>query len=184
MGNISNAERKRRIRACAEAGPAPTFNYWGSVWCRRCNYQMGIHPNVKGMQMTIEAGVVLDLEGKPIFWHLPPGRTGGSLPDSSELWDVLWENRRRLSGFAHSHPGAGEPGPSYTDVTTFQAIESALGRRIDWWITSSDHVALFRWVGPDKYSYQGILMRTEPDWANRLRELSQPPTKDGKETES
>jgi hypothetical protein len=125
---------------------------------------------------------LLDLEGKPIHWHLPPGRSGGSLPDSRDLWDVIWENRGNISGFAHSHPGSGLPGPSYTDVTTFAAIEAALGRRLDWFITSSDSFVLFRWKGPDKLTYEPHwatyscpeqpILTGEPEWIHRLREAS------------
>ena len=39
----------------------------------------------------IEAGVVIDRAMNPIFWHLPEGRTAGSIPDTRVLWDVLWE---------------------------------------------------------------------------------------------
>lgn len=118
----------------------------------------------------MEAGVLLDREGKPIHWHLPPGRSGGSLPDSRDLWDVIWENRGNISGFAHSHPGSGLPGPSYTDVTTFAAIEQALGRRLNWFITSSDSWALYRWEGPDKLDYK--LLTSDLKWLDRLRAAS------------
>lgn len=122
----------------------------------------------------IEAGVVVDKAGLPVFWHLPLGRTGGSLPDDRTLWDVLWEEfqAERLRGFAHSHPGSGIPGPSYTDVTTFAAIELALGVRLDWWITSSDHVVLLRWLGPDKHTYSSTSVPEAPSWVDELRRLS------------
>lgn len=119
----------------------------------------------------IEAGVVITGAG-PVHWHLPPGRTGGSLPDSRQLWDVFWELRKEeFLGFAHSHPGSGVPGPSGIDRTTFAGVELGLGRRLDWWITSSDHVILLGWQGPGKYDY-GQQLIEEPDWAPRLRELS------------
>lgn len=123
----------------------------------------------------IEAGVVVDKSGQPMHWHLPEGRTAGSLPDSRSLWDVLWNAFRqdRLLGFAHSHPGSGVPGPSYSDVTTFAAVEAALGKRLDWWITSSDHVVLLRWSGPDKISYRATIVTEAPSWAAELRRLSQ-----------
>jgi hypothetical protein len=120
----------------------------------------------------IEAGVVVDLEGQPLHWHLPPGRSGGALPDSRDLWDVIWTNRERISGIAHSHPGQGVPGPSFEDVTTFSAIELALGRRLDWWITSADRVALVRWRGPAKYDYDAEPLESEPSWVAELRRLS------------
>lgn len=122
----------------------------------------------------IEAGVVLDKSGNPLFWHLPEGRTSGSLPDSQTLWQVLWEAFKAdtLLGFAHSHPGFGVPGPSYSDVTTFAAIEAALGKRLDWWITSADHVILLRWSGLDKLSYRATIVTEEPSWLIELRRLS------------
>ncbi len=119
----------------------------------------------------IEAGAVIGLKGEVIHWHLPPGRTGGSLPDSGDLWEVLWEHRTNLLGIAHSHPGGGVPGPSPEDVTTFSAIERALGKKLKWWIASSDHVAVFQWVGPDKYNYAGSPVLA-PAWTYQLRELS------------
>jgi len=95
--------------------------------------------------MSIEAGVVLGQDNEVLYWHLPHTRSGGSLPDSRDLWDVLWENRGVVTGFAHTHPGNGLPGPSYTDVTTFAAVEAGLGKRLDWWILSSDSFVLLRW---------------------------------------
>lgn len=121
----------------------------------------------------MEAGAVIGSDGSVAFWHTPNDRHGGALPDSRQLWDVLWENRTTIQGFAHSHPGGGVPGPSYEDVTTFAAVEAALGRRLSWWITSSDHTSVVRWCGPDKLSYSGSQVLPEPSWTERLRELSE-----------
>lgn len=95
--------------------------------------------------MSTEVGVLVDVNGEPIHWHLPPGSSVVSLPDSRDLWDVIWENRGNVLGFAHSHPGSGSTGPSQTDVTTFRAVEKALGRRLVWWITSSTHLVVCQW---------------------------------------
>lgn len=133
--------------------------------------------------MTIEAGVVVGEGRQPIHWHLPEGRTSGSLPDSRELWDVLWENRQDLRGFAHSHPGSGEPSPSQEDVTTFAAVEAALGRRLCWWITSSDTLVAFHWAGPDRYNYRGFIIQdtAEPAWVRELRKHSNYPEESARE---
>lgn len=130
----------------------------------------------------MEAGVILDLQGEPLYWHLPAARTGGSLPESPELWDTFWQNRHNISGFAHSHPGSGIPGPSYTDVTTFAAIEAGLGRHLDWWITSSDSFVMLRWKGPDRLHYEPHpivfgtpsqpMLTGEPPWIAELRRHS------------
>lgn len=120
----------------------------------------------------IETGVLIGRDGTPIFWHLPPGRSSGNLPDSRELWDVIWENRATLYGFAHSHPGNNRPAPSWEDITTFAAIESALGRRLHWWITSSDVLVLVRWVGPGAHDYGVLGDRYEAPWLTELRRLT------------
>jgi hypothetical protein len=116
----------------------------------------------------MEAGVVIDDQREPIYWHVPPGRTGGSLPDSRDLWSVLWENRATLLGFAHSHPGHGVPGPSSTDVSTFVAVEKALGRPLLWWIVSEDHVVVCR----NEDNWAPRLMNQTQVWLPELRRLS------------
>jgi hypothetical protein len=124
----------------------------------------------------MEAGVVLDMRGEVIREHLPPGRSGGSLPDDRSLWDFIWENRDDVSGIAHSHPGSGTPSPSNTDITTFAAIEAALGKRLDWWIISSDSVVLVTTLPPRmsraSTAYKSIEVRMRPSWFYRLLALS------------
>ena len=122
--------------------------------------------------MSIEAGVLIGLDGQDIFWHLPQNRNGGSLPDSRELWDVIWENRDKVLGFAHSHPGRGIPGPSYEDVTTFAAVEAALGKRLTWWIISSNNCVELHWLGPEKYRYKREVIPDSLFWVERLRKES------------
>jgi hypothetical protein len=115
----------------------------------------------------IEAGVVIT-EAGPVFWHLPAGCSSVVIPDTRKLWDVLWEHRdAELLGFAHSHPGSGTPAPSHTDLTTFAAIESGLGRRLRWWITSFDRIIQLRWEGPGRLDYEGFFVEP-PDWAHQL----------------
>ena len=123
----------------------------------------------------MEVGAVIAKDGSVIHWHLPPNRTSVALPDSRDLWAILWENRDRVAGFAHSHPGSGVPGPSYEDVTTFSGVETGLGRRLQWWITSQDRLAEFRWCGPNLHEYEGwgVQPAQEPRiWIAELRRLS------------
>lgn len=104
--------------------------------------------------MSIENGVLLGLDGQAIYWHTPSGRSAVHLPDSRDLWDVIWENRDVISGFAHSHPGSGlSLGPSYEDITTFSAIELALGRRLIWPIINRTNIVFCEFVGEHKYDY-------------------------------
>ena len=122
-----------------------------------------------------EVGVVVDRDGAVLHWHLPPDRRTAALPDSRDLWDVLWQHREQLLGFAHSHPGRGRPGPSWTDITTFAAIEAALGRRLVWWITSADRVVAVVWRGPHIHDYT-VLDREDTAfaWLAELRDRSDP----------
>lgn len=124
--------------------------------------------------MTIEAGVLVGIDGTPLFWHLPEGRNVVHLPDSRNLWDVMLENRDKISGFAHSHPGSGWPRPSKEDITTFSAVELGLGRRLFWWIASADRHVAITWTGPDKYAYDVLKMPSTPPptWMAELRNHS------------
>ncbi len=114
-----------------------------------------------------EAGVVIGWCGDPIFWHIPGNRQAGYLPDSRNLWNVLWENRDLIQGFAHSHPGSGVPSPSSEDLSTFKAVEKALGRRLVWWIVSSDSIIYY-------LTETGRTMQpcSEAPWVKALREVS------------
>jgi proteasome lid subunit RPN8/RPN11 len=123
----------------------------------------------------MEAAVVVGLDGSPLHWHSPPDRTSVAIPDSAAFWNVLWEHRDNLAGVAHSHPGSGLPTPSHEDETTFSAIEAALGRRLSWWITSTDRVIVLRWKGPAPLLYRGreVDPASEPCiWLEGLRTLS------------
>lgn len=129
----------------------------------------------------IETGVVINVHGEPIHWHEPAGRSGGSLPDSRSLWDVLWQAHQAgwLAGFAHTHPGTGVPGPSQTDVSTFVAIENALGRTLNWWIASADRMVIVRKStmdsipGREIFASTQIMVENEPIWVAELRRRSQ-----------
>lgn len=128
----------------------------------------------------IEAGAVINTNGDVIHWHLPPGRSGGALPDSRQLWDVLWQARQHgwLAGFAHTHPGSGVPGPSQTDLSTFVAIENALGP-LRWWIASADRMVRVSRVvmdsvpGREVFSSTEIMVENEPIWVAELRRRSE-----------
>lgn len=125
----------------------------------------------------MEAAVVIDKAGRPVYWHLPEDRTAGSLPDapgyppSVRLWQFLQDNMDDVGGIAHSHPGGGIPGPSGTDIGTFVAVEKALGR-LSWWIVSSDSAVLVTWRGPGREDYAVTPLEQEPPWVADLRTAS------------
>lgn len=127
---------------------------------------------------TIEAAAVIGLdEEQVLYWHLPPGRRSVALPDSRKLWDIYWEHRASMSGQAHSHPGTGWPGPSWEDITSYEACESGLGRRYKWWIASMNRLVVVRWRGPARYDYETVRVEHEPSWVAELRRLSKPEEK-------
>lgn len=118
-----------------------------------------------------ECCVVLGFHCRPVHWHCPRS-SSVYIPDDSNLWQVIWENRQELIGVAHSHPGCGSSSPSQEDLTTFAAIEAGIGRRLLWWIVTEDSAAYFWWVGPDKYSYDGTDSLVDWDWLPELRRQS------------
>lgn len=122
-----------------------------------------------------EVAVVIDRENKPLWWHVPRGASAVALPDSRDLWEVLWTERARISGVAHSHPGRGIPTPSPEDLTTFAACEDGLGLRLSWWIATADRAYCFDWIGPLRYDFRGREARSAEEtaaWLSALRERS------------
>lgn len=119
---------------------------------------------------VIETAIVIDRDDLPVHWHLPPGRTAVAIPDSRELWNVLWKHRETLGGIAHTHPGGGIPVPSKEDLTTFAACEAGLGRRLRWWIVTRDNTRCYAWSGPGRLEYDTCRDSDEvPDWVDELR---------------
>lgn len=102
----------------------------------------------------MEVALVFDKDGKTICFHEPMGRTGGAIPDSRNLWDILWENRERLGGVAHTHPWDGDAWYSHTDVTTFRAIEMGIGRDLMWPIATFTDIKTFVFMSYDE-EHQG-----------------------------
>ncbi len=127
--------------------------------------------------LSLEAGVLVRTDGSPIYWHLPYTRSSVYLPDSQELWEVIWQNRQDVLGFAHSHPGSGLPRPSMEDLTTFRAVDIALGRPLLWWITSVDRVVELQkldWKEKDLSYYLADHPQDQhiEQWLEELREKS------------
>lgn len=96
----------------------------------------------------METALVFGTRGETLYWHLPPGRSAGGLPDSTTLWEFLFRHKDVVSGVAHTHPWEGPASPSYTDITTFRAIEQGLGKTLVWPIFTFTDAVYLRWNAP------------------------------------
>ena len=123
----------------------------------------------------MEVGLVFNKQGELLYWHVPTNRSVVAIPDSRDLWEVLWRHRAVLGGVAHTHPFSGFARPSSTDVTTFAAIEQGLGRRLIWPVVTFVDVGYFTWAGPGEHDYLVLKepgFRVAADLIHQLRELS------------
>jgi len=123
----------------------------------------------------METALVFSKWGSPLHWHVPPDRSMGAIPDSKDLWQILWDSREFLGGVAHTHPWIGAASPSQTDVTTLAAIEAGLGQRLVWPIVTFSEIAYFKWMGPERLDYLGAFQRRfriRREDIEQLRELS------------
>lgn len=94
----------------------------------------------------LESAVLIGDKGQALYWHVPEGRTAVSLPDSPDLWAAIWANREAVVGIAHTHPGTGQIAcvPSAEDLSTFRAIDAALGRGLVYWIVTENDATAWR----------------------------------------
>jgi len=125
--------------------------------------------------MDTEVAVVLDRGELPIYWHKPQGCSPVAIPDSRTLWEVLWDSRGKLLGVAYAHPQTLGHAPSQEDVTTFAAVEAALGRRLLWWIVTSHELACMEWSGRGRLDYDIWVLSplcAEPAWVEELRRFA------------
>ena len=77
----------------------------------------------------LETALLFDTKGRTLAWHEPLGRTGSWIPDTHDLWLMMWEHRAILGGVAHTHPWAGPANPSGTDLETFKFAETHLFKK-------------------------------------------------------
>lgn len=127
--------------------------------------------------MRKEVIVVFDEEGRAIYWH-DQNATAGYVPDSDALFNFLWENKDRLGGFAHTHPGIGYPIPSHIDLRTFEGLEKSLGKQLLWPILTFDQMLCV--VRNPLYTEEGAYAKwtkarpltIEFDWIDELRRRS------------
>jgi hypothetical protein len=121
----------------------------------------------------IESAMVFDEKGLIIYWHDPPGASSSHIPDSKRLWNVLWNQRHRLGGVAHTHPWDGPTEPSGTDLSTFKAVEAGLGQRLIWPIVTMTHINYFTWEPNSKeyFEIQRVDFRDTHRWMSQIMQL-------------
>jgi proteasome lid subunit RPN8/RPN11 len=85
-----------------------------------------------------------------------------SMPDSRARWEAIWRLRERVAEIAHTHPG-GPLAFSVEDLTTMDAVDSALGRRLGYWIVTPDNL-LHRGADGEIMVEVG-----EPQWVAEIR---------------
>lgn len=115
----------------------------------------------------LEACAVIGRGGSVLYWHVPEDREFAYLPDSASLWRFLWERRDEISGIAHTHP-AGYTHPSSEDLSTFKAVDLALGKSLDWYVVTSESVRVCR----RNTGYSDMATIHRPIWVDPLLRLS------------
>jgi hypothetical protein len=88
-----------------------------------------------------------------------------ALPDSRARWQAIWDHRDQLEAIVHSHP-MGPAAFSAEDVSTMQAIDSALGRSMRYCVVAPT-VTIAR-TG-DRTGSRDEHVDPEPWWAGLLR---------------
>jgi len=126
----------------------------------------------------LETALVFGHDNQTLYWHMPLYRSAAYLPDSSALWNFIWQNRDRVKGVAHTHPWNGQAFPSMKDVTTFDAIERGLGRKLLWPIVTMTNVTVYHRDGELGYvesltdltglDINGLRERSNNHWVEKI----------------
>ena len=80
-------------------------------------------------------------KGKAVLWA-DASDSPTALPDSRARWEAIWTRRDDIEVIAHSHPG-GPAAFSAEDVSTMEALDSALGRTVRY-VVVAPRVTLLR----------------------------------------
>lgn len=100
------------------------------------------------------------ISGDVVLWS-DEGDSAIALPDTRERWEAIWRHRAELTEIAHSHP-VGPLGFSHEDLTTMEALDSALGKSLRYSVIAPDGVIARVGEKEERVS-------PEPPWAARLR---------------
>lgn len=101
--------------------------------------------------------------GGAILWA-DASNSPSALPDSRARWDAIWRLRDELEQIAHSHPN-GPAAFSTEDETTMEALDSALGRRLQFSVVAPSATVMRSETGT-------CPVDPEPWWAELLRVAS------------
>lgn len=107
--------------------------------------------------------------GGAVLWA-DASASPAALPDSRARWEAIWRHRDELEAIAHSHP-SGPAAFSAEDLSTMQAIDSALGKPLRYCVVAP-RVTIARRDGRDEQ------VSPEPWWAGLLRLASGMPKED------
>jgi hypothetical protein len=110
-----------------------------------------------------EVCFLLDAAGT-VLWRDASGDPS-ALPDSRARWLAIWSHREHLAEVAHSHPH-GPSEFSVTDLSTMDAIDTALGRPLGYAVVTPETLLRRR---PDGRT---LVDDDEPAWVADLRAAS------------
>jgi len=100
------------------------------------------------------------IAGDVVLWS-DEGDSPIALADKRERWETIWKHRAELTEIAHSHP-IGPLGFSHEDLTTMEALDSALGKSLRYAVVAPNGVIA-------RVGEKEELVSPEPVWAARLR---------------
>ncbi len=100
------------------------------------------------------------IAGDVVLWS-DEGDSAIALPDKRERWEAIWKHRAELTEIAHSHP-VGPLGFSHEDLTTMEALDSALGKALRYSVVAPTGI-IARVGNAEEH------VTPEPAWAARLR---------------
>ena len=117
----------------------------------------------------MDAREVCFLIGKDdeVLWS-DASRSPVALPDSRERWEAIWSRRDAIVEIAHTHPLGGAKF-SHEDLTTMDALDSALGRKLVYSVVTPTQ--MLRRV-PNGEAFTDELVEAEPPWVARIRSES------------
>lgn len=123
--------------------------------------------------MPCECAALIGKDDEVLLWHKPQLSTATYIPDSASLWRSIWAHRDVITGVAHTHPCADAAWPSATDLSTFDALELGLGRKLTWWIVTLAEVVTVQRAEDLRQGWVVSASLTDiPRWVTALRTLS------------